>query len=74
MAILKKIITDKIKTILQSPLFEQSILIKADGRSSLARIIDVWNVCRELGLEKLTSPHPCRGEISIQIPMQIYNL
>ncbi len=50
-----KIISDKeLKTRLQSPaLKKQAILIKADGRSSLARIIDVWNVCRELGLEKI---------------------
>ena len=32
---------------------KQSILIKADGRSSLTRIVDVWNICRELGLEKV---------------------
>lgn len=30
-----------------------SILIKADGRSSLARVIDIWNICRDLGLEKI---------------------
>lgn len=32
---------------------KQSILIKADGRSSLTRIVDVWNICRELGIEKV---------------------
>lgn len=50
-----KILTDKeLKKILQKPsLKKQPILIKADGRSSLARVIDVWNACRELGLERV---------------------
>ena len=34
-----------------STLKSQSILIKADRRSSVGRIIDVWNLCRSLGIE-----------------------
>ncbi|MCA9400957.1 MAG: biopolymer transporter ExbD [Candidatus Omnitrophica bacterium] len=29
------------------------ILIKADRRASMGRIVDVWDICRSLGLEKL---------------------
>ena len=29
------------------------ILIKSDRRASLGRMIDVWNLCRELGVEKI---------------------
>lgn len=29
------------------------ILIKADRRSSLGRVIDVWNLCRNLGIERI---------------------
>ena len=29
------------------------ILIKADRRSSIGRIVDVWDLCRELGIEKI---------------------
>ena len=28
-------------------------LIKADRRASVGRIVDVWNLCRSLGLEKI---------------------
>ena len=50
-----KIVTEKeLKHLLSAPSFKKkSLLIKADRRSSLARIIDVWNVCRELGLERV---------------------
>jgi biopolymer transport protein ExbD len=30
-----------------------SVLIKADRRASLGRIVDVWNICRALGLERV---------------------
>ncbi len=30
-----------------------SLLIKADKESSLGKIIEVWDMCRELGIEKL---------------------
>ena len=29
------------------------VLIKADRRSSMGRIVDVWDLCRELGIEKI---------------------
>ncbi len=29
------------------------LLIKADRRASLGRIVDVWDLCREAGLEKI---------------------
>ncbi len=29
------------------------LLIKADRRSSMGRIVDVWDLCRELGIEKI---------------------
>jgi len=31
----------------------QPILIKADRRSSVGRIVDVWDICRELGIERI---------------------
>ena len=44
----------ELKKLLQtSKINNKSILIKADGRSSLARVIDIWNICRDLGLEKI---------------------
>ncbi len=50
-----KVLSDKeLKEMLQSPdVRKHSILIKADGRSSLARSFSVWTLCRELGLEKI---------------------
>jgi biopolymer transport protein ExbD len=30
-----------------------SVLIKADRRASVGRIVDVWNLCRGLGLERV---------------------
>ncbi len=29
------------------------VLIKADRRASVGRIVDVWNLCRNLGIEKV---------------------
>lgn len=50
-----KIISDKeLKKLLESSKVKnQSILIKAEGRTSLGRIIDIWNVCRQIGIEKV---------------------
>jgi len=31
----------------------QPILIKADRRASLGRIVDVWDLCREKGIERI---------------------
>lgn len=30
-----------------------SVLIKADRRASMGRIVDVWNTCRALGIERI---------------------
>src|SRR3990167_2782517 len=30
-----------------------TILIKADQRASVGRIVDIWNLCRNLGIEKI---------------------
>lgn len=32
---------------------ERPMLIKADRRASLGRIIDIWDLCRDLGIEKV---------------------
>jgi biopolymer transport protein ExbD len=32
---------------------KQSLLIKADRRASMGRIVDVWDLCRNLGIEKI---------------------
>jgi len=29
------------------------VMIKADRRSSMGRIVDIWDLCRQLGLEKI---------------------
>lgn len=29
------------------------VMIKADRRSSMGRIVDVWDVCREMGIERI---------------------
>lgn len=31
----------------------RTILIKADRRASTGRLVDIWNLCRELGIEKI---------------------
>ena len=33
--------------------FQRPILIKADRRASLGRIVDVWDLCRKLGIERI---------------------
>jgi biopolymer transport protein ExbD len=32
---------------------ERPILIKADRRASVGRIVDVWDLCRHLGIERI---------------------
>lgn len=32
---------------------DQSILIKADRRASLGRVVEVWDLCRDLGVAKI---------------------
>lgn len=31
----------------------KSLLIRADRRASVGRVVDVWNLCRNLGIERL---------------------
>lgn len=42
------------KVLLKSRNKEQPILIKADRRASVGRIVDVWGLCRDLGLERIS--------------------
>ena len=37
----------------QLPSTEQPLLIKADRRASVGRIVDVWDLCRQLGLDRV---------------------
>ncbi|MBF0523383.1 MAG: biopolymer transporter ExbD [Candidatus Omnitrophica bacterium] len=30
-----------------------SLLIKADRRASMGRVVDIWNICRRSGIEKI---------------------
>lgn len=50
-----KIITIKeLKNILSDKqLSERPLLIKADRRASVGRIVDVWDLCRTLGIERI---------------------
>jgi biopolymer transport protein ExbD len=32
---------------------KDTVLIKADRRASMGRIVDVWNLCRALGIERV---------------------
>ncbi len=38
------------KILTAQPAAAQTILIKADRRASIGRLVDVWNLCRELGI------------------------
>ena len=37
----------------KSQIHERPILIKADRRASVGRIVDVWDLCRNLGIERI---------------------
>jgi biopolymer transport protein TolR len=41
------------KEFLKSSHQQKSVLIKADRRVSVGRIVDVWNLCRKAGIEKI---------------------
>lgn len=41
------------KTLSKSSTRTRPILIKADRRASLGRVIDIWDLCRELGIERV---------------------
>jgi len=44
----------ELKERLQEPArLKRPILIKADRRASLGRIVDVWDLCREAGIERI---------------------
>jgi len=46
--------TQELKIALKAADIEElSILIKADRRSSMGRIVDVWDLCRILGIERI---------------------
>lgn len=50
----KVITTQELKTLLkQTAKAEGSILIKADRRASLGRIVEVWDMCRDLGITQI---------------------
>ncbi len=44
----------ELKTKLQAPTIKnRPMLIKSDRRASMGRIVDVWDLCRNLGIEKI---------------------
>lgn len=50
----KAVDLDELKNLLQKKKGEiKGVLIKADKRASLGRIIQVWDICRDLGIQKL---------------------
>ena len=50
----KVITTQELKTLLkQTAGAKGSILIKADRRASLGRIVEVWDMCRDLGITQI---------------------
>jgi len=50
----KVITTQGLKTLLkQTAGAKGSILIKADRRASLGRIVEVWDMCRDLGITQI---------------------
>ncbi len=50
-----KVVTAKeLKQELGNPVHkDRPILIKADRRASMGRIVDVWDLCRQLGIERI---------------------
>ena len=50
----KVITAQELKTLLkQTAKAKGSILIKADRRASLGRIVEVWDMCRDLGITQI---------------------
>ena len=44
----------ELREVLANPKMKNNlILIKADRRASVGRVVDVWDMCRNLGIEKL---------------------
>lgn len=50
-----RIVTIKeLRQLLKTPQkLRRPVLIKADRRAAMGRIVDIWDVCRELGIEKI---------------------
>jgi biopolymer transport protein ExbD len=45
---------DELKSyISRKNLYSKPILIKADKRASLGRVVEVWDLCREMGIEQV---------------------
>jgi len=50
----KVITTDELKKLLkQASKRKQSVLIKSDRRASLGRVVEIWDMCRDLGLTQV---------------------
>lgn len=50
----KVITTQELKALLiQAAKRKQPILIKADRRASLGRVVEIWDMCRDLGLAQI---------------------
>jgi len=50
----KVITTAELRTLLaQVAKKKQSILIKADRRASLGRVVEIWDMCRDLGIAQI---------------------
>ena len=50
----KVVSTNELKNLLkQAAKREQSILIKADSRASLGRVVEIWDICRDLGITQI---------------------
>jgi len=50
----KVVSTSELKNLLkQAAKREQPILIKADSRASLGRVVEIWDICRDLGITQI---------------------
>jgi len=46
--------TQELKSLIkQAAKRQQSILIKADRRASLGRVVEIWDLCRDLGVSQI---------------------
>ena len=50
----KVVSTNELKNLLkQAAERQQPILIKADSRASLGRVVEIWDICRDLGITQI---------------------
>ena len=50
----KVVSTNELKNLLnQAAKRQQPILIKADSRASLGRVVEIWDICRDLGITQI---------------------